>query len=165
MPVNATNVEQVAVNPNRVRYSLSLDCLGAAPKGFLFLQRSEKRADGTWMDDPRPASSRIVPIPATDAMTAALAGLAALLPSVLAAAGFAEPFTQYRLRLKGRLSASGVLDVAVVAEVMTTAWRIRAIPSLNALLAANTGLAAAVALAWEALDAAINAANAEEKWL
>jgi hypothetical protein len=165
MSVSATNVEPVAVAANRVRYGLSLDWLGTGRKGFLFVQRSEQRADGTWIDDPRPASSKTVPMPTTGAMTTAVDGLAALLPPVLAALGVSDPFTRYRLSVRGRLSAAGALDVAIVAQVFTTAWQVKTIPSLAAFVAAQPALAAPVASAWDALDAAINAANAEERWL
>jgi hypothetical protein len=117
------------------------------------------------MDDPRPASSKTVPIPTTQAMTAAVDGLAAVLPPVLAAIGMTDPFTRYRLSVRGRLSAAGALDVAIAAQVFTTAWQVKTIPSLADLLTANPALAATVASVWEALDRAINAANAEEKWL
>ena len=167
MAIDATTVTPVTVNPTNVRYSLNVDKFGTVSHGLLRLQRSENRTDGTWMDDPHPGSQKSVPLPTDDTTAAAWAGIEALLPSILSKLGVTATYTGYRLQLLGGLSLTGVLDVTVVVQLLLTGggWRCATVPSLNAFLTANTDISASVMLAWAALDAAINAANAGEKWL
>jgi hypothetical protein len=161
MAVDAINMESVTVNPTKVRYSFTLDHLGTSTRGQLMLQRSDKRDDGTWMDDPHANSQKIVPMvtdPAVD-------GIVALLPVLLPLLGISDAYTDYRLQARGNLSAAGVLDVFLVIQVRTTSWIAKVIPSLTAFLTANPAIATQVLTAWSALDLAIDAANAQEKWL
>jgi hypothetical protein len=161
MAVNAIAGESVAVNPTKVRYSFSLDHLGGVTRGQLRLQRSDKRQDGTWMDDPHVGSCKTVSMIAGPAVD----GIVALLPVLLPMLGVSDNYTDYRLQTRGNLSTAGVLDVSLVIQVRTTAWIAKTVPSLNAFLTSNPAIAAQVLIAWDNLDAAINAANQEEKWL
>ncbi len=163
MSVSATTVSPVSVNPANVRYSLSLDLLGTARTGSLQLQRSEKRTDGVWMDDPHVGSARTVPLIASPAVD----GIVALLPTLLGKMLSNVPsYTDFRLRAIGQLSTAGVLDVLIIIQLHTSAgWQVVQIPSLTAFLTANQDIAASINAAWDALDSAINAANAEEHWL
>jgi hypothetical protein len=161
MAVDAVVGESVTVNPTKVRYSFSLDHLGGTTRGQLCLQRSDKREDGTWMDDPHVGSRKTVPMiigPAVD-------GIVALLPVLLPMLGVSDTYTDFRLRAQGNLSVTGVLDVSLVIQVRINAWIAKTIPSLGAFLTVNPTMAAQVLTAWGNLDAAINAANQEEKWL
>jgi hypothetical protein len=161
MAINAVAGEVVTVNPTKVRYSFSLDHLGVSTRGQLMLQRSEKREDGTWMDDPHTNSRKIVPMVSGDAVD----GLVALLPVLLPLLGVSESYADYRLQARGNLSTAGVLDVCLVIQVRTTSWIAKVIPSLTAFLTANPAIANQVLTAWSALDLAIDAANQKEKWL
>lgn len=163
MPVEATqNTDPVIITPTSVRYSLTLDVLGGNKRGWLELQRSDKRQDGTWLDDPRMGARKRVPLP----IGAAVDGLLALLPTLLAKLGVTDAYTDTRLQLRGSLNAAGVLDVLVIAQVRTCQqWVAKVIPSLTAFLATNQDIAAQVMGAWAALDAEINAANAQEGWV
>jgi len=164
MAIEATDVTQVTVNPTSIRYSLNVDKFTDVSRGRLQLQRSEKRQDGTWMDDPHPGSSKSVPIP--DSCNAAWLGVEAVLPSILTRIGVTDAYNGYRLQLLGSLSAAGVLDVIVVVQLMTAGgWKCASVPSLTAFLTANQDLAIQILTAWDGLDAAINAANAESRWL
>ena len=166
MPVNATIGTSLALNPSKVRYSLFQRSEAGSIAGNLTLQRSDKREDGTWIDDPRPGSVHALRLPADDAgITAAIAGVVALLPSIMARLNRTDAFTDYNVTLQGRLSPTGVLDVMVVVRFMTDDWQTLVVPSLNTFLAENMDLAASVLTAWAALDAAIDAANATAKWL
>ena len=161
MAINAVAGEVVTVNPTKVRYSFSLDHLGVSTRGQLMLQRSEKRDDGTWMDDPHPDSRKTVPM----IIGSAVDGIAVLLPVLLPLLGVTDSYTDYRLQARGNLSAAGVLDVSLVIQVRTTSWIAKVIPSLTAFLTANPAIATQVLTAWSALDLAIDAANQKEKWL
>lgn len=157
----ARNTETLTVNPTKVRYSLSLDKLGTMQRGKLSLQRSDKRQDGTWLDDPRPDSRKQVTLP----IGPAVEGIVALLPILLAKLGVAAVLADYRLRLTGFLSPAGVLDVSVAILYTDAGWKGKTIPSLTTFLAANQDIALQVLGAWDALDAEINAANQQEGWL
>ena len=161
MAVDAVNVETVTVNPAKVRYSFTLDHLGGSTRGLLMLQRSDKRDDGTWMDDPHPDSRKTVPM----IIGSAVDGIAVLLPVLLPLLGVTDSYTDYRLQARGNLSAAGVLDVSLVIQVRTTSWIAKVIPSLTAFLTANPAIATQVLTAWSALDLAIDAANQKEQWL
>jgi len=161
MSISAVNVESVTVNPSKVRYSLTLDHLGNSSRGSLQLQRSDHRKDGTWMDDPKVNSRKTVPLPRGPAVD----GIVALLPALLSRLGVTDPFTDYRLQLRGRLSAAGVLNVTIVVQVFTAQWVVKTIPNLAAFLEANPDIAPEVLTAWDTLDSAIDAANQREQWL
>jgi hypothetical protein len=167
MAINAVNVTEVTVNPVNVRYSLALDSLGSSRRGSFALQRAEKRENGTWIDDPAIDSKKTVPIPTTTAMNAAVDGVVALLPSLLAALGVTESISQYKLRITGQLLTGGVLDENIVIQFIdsTKSVRVKTIPSLMAFLAAHPTLIEPVLTAWDSLDTAINTANATEEWL
>ena len=166
MAINATTVEQITVNPINVRYSLNVDKINNNVRGTLRLQRSEKREDGTWMDDPHQGSRKSIALPTDTATQTAWAGIEALLPSILAKLNITITFTGYRLQLLGKLSTVGVLDVTIIMQLLTaTGWKSAIIPSLNTFLAENTDLIVSVSTAWDALDTAINTANIVERWL
>ena len=166
MAINATTAEQITINPTNVRYSINVDKLNGNTKGFLRLQRSEKREDGTWIDDPHPDSKKSIALPTDTATQTAWAGIEALLPSILAKLNITITFTGYRLQLLGKLSTAGVLDVIIVMQLLAAnGWKSAVIPSLNAFLSANTDLYFSVVSAWDALDTAINTANITERWL
>ena len=161
MAINAVAGEAVTVDPTKVRYSFTLDHLGGSTRGLLMLQRSDKRDDGTWMDDPHPDSRKTVPM----IIGSAVDGIAVLLPVLLPLLGVTDSYTDYRLQSRGGLSKDGVLDVSITLQVRTTSWIAKVIPSLTAFLTANPAIATQVLTAWNDLDTAINAANQEEKWL
>ena len=161
MAINAVAGEAITVDPTKVRYSFSLDHLGVSTRGQLMLQRSDKRDDGTWMDDPHPDSRKTVPM----IIGSAVDGIVTLLPVLLPLLGVTDSYTDYRLQARGNLSAAGVLDVSLVIQVRTTSWIAKVIPSLTAFLTANPAIATQVLTAWSALDLAIDAANQKEKWL
>ena len=167
MTVNATIIESVTVNPANVRYSVNVDKFGDSHRGTLQLQRSEKRSDGTWMDDPHPDSRAIVSMPSDDATVAAWGQIETLLPLILSKLGIAKSYGGYRLQLLGAIDSGGILDVVVVVQLMLTmgGWQSASIPSLNAFLSENADVADSVLSAWASLDSAINAANATARWL
>lgn len=163
MPIEAQNdVGPLTITPSNVRYSLYLERIADRRRCVADLQRSQRRENGTWVDDPRPSSRATVDLPWGDAVN----GLVAVLPSVLERLGLAGELTQYRLRLRGFLTDAGIVDVALHAQVeIGGSWANRRLPSLNMFLAANLDLVPSVMGAWGTLDAAIDAANATEKWV
>ena len=164
MAINATNVNEVTVNPTNIRYSLTLDQLSSRT-GRLYLQRSQKREDGTWIDDPSVGSKKNIPFPTTPEMTSAIDGIVALLPSLLATFDVTDIVTQYRLRITGNLLVGGILDESVIIQFYTSKVQVKMIPSLTTFLNNNPDLAMPVLTAWDALDTVINNMNATEKWL
>ena len=165
MSINAINVNEVTVNPTNIRYSLSIRFIGSQ-SGTLYLQRSEHREDGTWLDDPAVGSRKAIPLPTTDGMNAAIGGITSLLPAILAAIGITDSITTYRLHINGILSAGGVLDESIVIQMLiNNSWQAKTIPSLTAFLTDNPALASSVIAAWDALDTEINIENATERWL
>ena len=156
--VNATETTSVTVNANRIRYSLFYDVLGTMRRGFLELQRADKRADGTWMDDPTPGSYRSVPMPAGVDM----GPLLALLPTIMGV----DITGDVRLQLRGSLSVVGVLDVMIVVQFLSPAgWKVQAIPSLNAWLPGHMQHAQTIGDVWATMDTQIDTANLAEGWL
>ena len=156
--VNATETTSVTVNANKLRYSLTYDVLGTMRRGALELQRADKRADGTWMDDPTPGSRRSVPMPAGVDM----GPLLALLPAIMGV----DITGDVRLQLRGSLSPAGVLDVMIVVQFLAPAgWEVRTIPSLNAWLPGHMQHAQAIGDVWATMDTRIDTANLAEGWL
>lgn len=162
MAIIATGGKELTVNPTKVRYSFSLDCLGSNKRGWLQLQRSDHREDGTWLDDPSLSARKSVPM----VMGTALDGLLALLPTILSALGTTTTYTDYRLQVRGTLDNNGVLDVSLNIQMLTAnGWIAKRCGSLMAFLQANPGLIANINTAWDALDTAINDANSKENWV
>lgn len=56
MAVEAQLGTELVIDPQNVRYSLTVDRLGDTARQRVDLQRSMKREDGTWVDDPLPTS-------------------------------------------------------------------------------------------------------------
>lgn len=167
MPIRARkNLAAITIKPDKLRYSLEIDHLGKSRREHLTVQRADKRADGTWIDDPRPGARQIVDLPNDGPTKSAVKGLMDLLPTILVKVGVSDPITDARLRLSGSLSLTGVLDVMVIAQVRTgDEWTAKVIPSLNSFVSANAELAAPIATAWAAMDDAIERANAKEEWI
>lgn len=163
MAVEATqDTDPVTITPTAVRYSLTLDVFGGNKRGWLDLQRSDRRQDGTWIDDPRQSARKRVILPIGPAVD----GLLALLPTILAKIGVTASYTDVRLQLRGSLNAAGVLDVLIVVQVrIGQQWIAKVIPSLTAFLTANQDIAMQVMGAWAALDGEIDAANAQNGWV
>ena len=153
----------MTVTPNRVRYSLDIERIGNRTRCVgTKLQRSEKLEDGTWIDDPRPGSSvGPVEIP----VGPAVAGLIALLPTILSRLGISGELGQFRMHLRDRLD-NGVLDVAMHAQAeLGGCWINKRMPSINAFVMANLDLAESINAAWMAMDGEIAAANTANGWL
>ena len=153
MTVASTDCVPVTVSPSSVRYSLSMDNFGNVRRGFLSLQRAEKRDDGTWMDDPQQGSRTRVSFP-PDADTAeAWSGIENLLPSILQKVNGPLAYSGYRIQLLGSLDSNGILDIVVQMQLLTTTgWQCVCVPSLNAFLAENADFASSILLAWASQD-------------
>ena len=166
MAVSAKNPKTLTIAAAQIRYSLQLDSIGGRVGGSLDLQRSQRGADGAWLDDPRTEARKRVPLPEDKATQAAAAKLLDIVPSFLGPLGVEGPLKDVRLRLRGNLAADGKLVVSVSVQANTAGgWQVKQIPDLTKFLSANPSLAQPVLTAWDALDAAIDAANAEEGWL
>lgn len=161
MPVDATsNTDALTVNPTKIRYGLNLSVEPGKTFASLMLQRSDKRKDETWLDDPRPDSRKSVPVPED----LDLSVITAIVPTLAEKLGLAD-YSKYRVTLQSKLDNAGVLDVQITMQALTSkGWRAGA-SGLTALLTANPDIAATVMGAWAALDKAVNAANAANKWL
>ena len=168
MNIDATTPTAISVNAQNVRYSLLLDSMGSGFTGSLIAQRSQHNADGTWLDDPSVGSRAMVPLPTSSAAAAAYQSLAALLPALLGKLGHSvATVDRFRIRVFGELQVGGVLDVRLTIQAWCGGSTVGSIPSLNAFLTnqANADIAPQIVAVWNALDAAINADNAERRWL
>ncbi len=166
MAVSAKNPKTLTIAAAQIRYSMQLDLIGGRIGGQLDLQRSQRREDGTWLDDPQTGARKRAPLPDDKATQAAVTKLLAVVPSFLGPLGVEGQIKDVRLRLRGNLAADGKLVVSVSVQANTAGgWQIKQIPDLTKFLSANPSLAQPVLSAWDALDAAIDAANSQEGWL
>lgn len=164
MAVNATsNTGSITLNPNKLRYGLFLTVKNGAVTGDIALRRSDKRQDDTWLDDPRPDSAVRVPVPQNLDLT----GLKALVPILAQRSGITAPFTNYGLTINSILGPDSKLIVRVRLQAETTKGPQSVATTLNEFLSkpANQDVAAQFISTWDAVDAAVDAANAVAQWL
>jgi hypothetical protein len=169
-----TNTTPITITPNAVRYSLQVDRLSGAYRGTICLHRAHRTDNGasqtTWIDDPRPSAHATLDVASlSGAVHTAITNIIDLLPTVLGRAIVGLTLSSVgdaRARLTGALNASGILDVSITLQVRVGgSWIAHALPSLNTFLAANPDLAASIVSAWTALDAALDAENAQQEWM
>ena len=159
-----TDTTPLTVTPSKVRYGVLLKGNASGVLSVsLSLQRSQQNTDGTWVDDPRPDSAKIVGFAPT---SAAIAAIAALVPTLLSRLGITAPASTYQLKITNTLLAGGAmnldLNIQAICGGHSKAFQI---PSLTAFLTANLDLYPAVMGAWAALDGEINTANSDKRWL
>ena len=165
MAVTATaDTAPLTVTPSKVRYGVPLKGKAQGVQWVsLSLQRSQQNTDGTWVDDPRPDSAKIVGFTPT---SAAIGAIAALIPSLLSRLGITAPAATYQLKITNSLLAGGAMNLALnIQAICGGQSKAKSIPSLTVFLTANPDLYAPVMSAWAALDSEINTANSDKRWL